>query len=81
MSEGAGTRAARSRQAAASLAGLAGLVAPTMFGFTYAWFIAPGNPYIPGSAFLLAAGLHAIAALIAVVVMARAPNTAGAASS
>lgn len=65
----------------ASLAGLAGVVAPTLFGFTYAWFVQPGNPYIPGSAFLPAAGLHAIAALIALVVMARAPKTAGAASA
>lgn len=71
----------RLQGANASLAGLAGVVAPTLFGFTYAWFIAPGNPYIPGSAFLLAAGLHAIAVLIAVVVMVRAPKTAGAASS
>ena len=71
----------RLQGANASLAGLAGVVAPTMFGFTYAWFVAPGNPYVPGSAFMLAAGLHAIAALIAVAVMARAPKTAGAQSS
>jgi len=71
----------RLQGANASLAGLAGVVAPTLFGFTYAWFILPGNPYIPGSAFLLAAGLHAIAALIALTVMARAPKTAGAPTS
>lgn len=69
----------RLQGANASLAGLAGVVAPTMFGFTYAYFVAPGHAYVPGSAFLLAAGLHAIAALIAVTVMARAPKTAGAA--
>jgi hypothetical protein len=51
-----------------------------MFGFTYAWFVAAGHPFVPGSAFFLAAGLHAIAALIALSVMARAPKTAGAAS-
>jgi DHA1 family tetracycline resistance protein-like MFS transporter len=62
-----------------SLVGLAGVVAPAVFGFTYAWFIGPGHPYVPGSAFLLAAGLHAIAALIAVAVMVRAPKTSGAA--
>lgn len=71
----------RLQGANASLAGLAGVAAPTMFGFTYAWFVAPGHPYVPGSAFMLAASLHAIAALIALVVMARAPKTAGAASS
>jgi len=71
----------RLQGANASLAGLAGVVAPTVFGFTYAWFVGPGHPYLPGSAFLLAAGLHAIAALIAIAVMARAPKTAGAAST
>ena len=68
----------RLQGANASLAGLAGVVAPTMFGFTYAWFVAPGHPQVPGSAFLLAASLHAVAALIAIAVMARAPRTAGA---
>jgi DHA1 family tetracycline resistance protein-like MFS transporter len=62
-----------------SLAGLAGVVAPTMFGFTYAWYVAPGHPYVPGSAFLLAAALHAVAALIALVLIVRAPRTAEAA--
>lgn len=71
----------RLQGANASLAGLAGVVAPTLFGFTYAWFVAPGHPYVPGSAFLLAAGLHAIAALIAITVMARAPRTIGAPST
>jgi hypothetical protein len=49
-----------------------------MFGFTYARFVAPGHPEVPGSAFFLAAGLHAIAALVAIAVMARAPRSAGA---
>lgn len=70
----------RLQGANASLAGLAGVVAPTVFGFTYAWFVAAGHPYVPGSAFLLAAALHAVAALIALMVMARAFKTAGAAS-
>jgi DHA1 family tetracycline resistance protein-like MFS transporter len=66
----------RLQGANASLAGMAGVIAPTMFGYTYAWFVAAGHPYVPGAAFLLAAGLHALAALIAVVVMARAPRPA-----
>jgi len=70
----AATEQGRLQGANGSLVGLAGVVAPTMFGFTYAWFVAPGHPHIPGSAFLLAASLHAIAALIAVAVMARAPQ-------
>lgn len=64
----------RLQGANASLSGMAGVIAPTMFGYTYAWFVQPGHPYLPGSAFLLAAGLHGLAALIAVVVMARAPR-------
>jgi DHA1 family tetracycline resistance protein-like MFS transporter len=70
------TEQGRLQGANASLAGLAGVVAPTMFGFTYAWFIAPGHPYVPGAAFLLAAALHAVAAAIAVAVMARGPRSA-----
>ena len=64
----------RLQGANASLAGMAGVIAPTMFGYIYAWFVAAGHPYVPGSAFLLAASLHALAALIAVVVMVRAPR-------
>lgn len=70
----------RLQGANASAAGLAGVMAPTMFGFTYAWFVAPGHPYVPGSAFFLAAGLHAVASVIAVTVMARAPRSAKAAA-
>ena len=62
--------------ATSSLSGLAGVIAPTMFGFTYAFFIAPGHPYVPGSAFLLAATLHGLGALIAVTLMARGPKAA-----
>jgi MFS transporter, DHA1 family, tetracycline resistance protein len=64
----------RLQGANSSLAGLAGVIAPTMFGFTYAWFVAPGHPQVPGSAFMLAAALHAVAAVIAITVMARAPR-------
>ena len=66
----------RLQGATSSMAGLAGVVAPTVFGFTYAFFIAPGHPYVPGSAFLLAATLHGLGALIAVTLMARAPKPA-----
>jgi DHA1 family tetracycline resistance protein-like MFS transporter len=66
----------RLQGANSSLAGLAGVLAPTIFGFTYAWFVAPGHPYVPGAAFLLAATLQGVAALIAVAVMARAPKSA-----
>lgn len=70
----------RLQGANASLAGLAGIVAPSILGATYAWFVAPGHPYVPGAAFLLAAALHALGALIALAAMARAPNRAGAAA-
>ncbi|MFL5296382.1 MAG: TCR/Tet family MFS transporter [Phenylobacterium sp.] len=70
----------RLQGANSSLAGLAGVIAPTLFGFTYAWFVAPEHLYLPGSAFLLAASLHALAALIALTVMGRAPGRAGAAA-
>lgn len=70
----------RLQGANASLSGLAGVIGPTMFGYTYAWFVAPGHPQVPGSAFMLAAALHAAAALIAVTVMARAPKSADAAA-
>jgi len=68
----------RLQGANASLAGMAGVIAPMMFGFTYAWFVAPGHPSVPGSAFFLAAAFHAVAAVIAITVMARAPKRAGA---
>lgn len=68
----------RLQGANASLTGLAGVVAPTLFGFTYAWFVAPGHPFVPGAAFFLAAGVHAVAALIAVAVMTRGARPANA---
>ena len=70
----------RLQGANASLAGLAGVVAPTMFGMTYAWFVTPGHPHVPGSAFLLAASLHAAASLISVTLMVRATRRSGAAA-
>lgn len=66
----------RLQGANASAAGLAGIVAPTMFGLTYAWFVAPGHAYVPGAAFFLAAGLHAVGAVIALAVMARTARAA-----
>jgi DHA1 family tetracycline resistance protein-like MFS transporter len=70
----------RLQGANASLAGLAGIAAPAAFGFTYAWFVSPGHPFVPGSAFLLAATCMAAAALIALALMVRAPRRAGAAA-
>jgi DHA1 family tetracycline resistance protein-like MFS transporter len=66
----------RLQGANASLVGLAGVVAPSLFGFTYAWFVAPGHPQIPGSAFLLAASLQAVAAMIGLAILARSPRAA-----
>jgi DHA1 family tetracycline resistance protein-like MFS transporter len=63
-----------------SLAGLVSIGAPSLFGFTYAWFVAPGHPYVPGAAFLLAAGFQAMGALVALGILARAPRTAKAAA-
>jgi MFS transporter, DHA1 family, tetracycline resistance protein len=63
-----------------SLAGLSGIFGPPVFGFTYAWFLAPSHPQVPGSAFLLAAGLHAIGAAVALTLMLRAPKPAEAAA-
>jgi DHA1 family tetracycline resistance protein-like MFS transporter len=37
----------RLQGANSSLAGLPASCAPTMFGFTYAYFVAPGHPYLP----------------------------------
>lgn len=70
----------RLQGANASLAGLSGVIAPLMFGYTYAWFVAPGHPFVPGSAFLLAAALHAAGALIALALLIRAPKSAQAAA-
>jgi DHA1 family tetracycline resistance protein-like MFS transporter len=38
-----------------SVRGIAGLLGPALFTQTFAAFIAPGRPYVPGAAFLLAA--------------------------
>ena len=65
----------RLQGANASLVGLTAIVAPLTFGYVYAWSVAPGHPQLPGAGFLLAALLHAVAALIAVGLMARAPRT------
>ena len=74
------TEQGRLQGANASLAGLAGIAAPAVFGFTYAWFVSPGHPQVPGAAFLLAAALMGLGALIALTLMIRAPKAAGAAA-
>ncbi|MET0275034.1 MAG: MFS transporter, partial [Phenylobacterium sp.] len=66
----------RLQGANASLAGLAGVIGPVIFGGAYAWFVAPGHLYFPGAAFLLAAGLHAAAAIATLALMARAAKPA-----
>jgi DHA1 family tetracycline resistance protein-like MFS transporter len=70
----------RLQGANASLAGLAGVIAPSILGGVYAWFVTPGHPYVPGAAFLLAAAFHALAALIAVAAYVRSARPAGAAA-
>lgn len=68
----------RLQGATSSLVGLAGVFGPLIFGYAYAWFVAPGHPQVPGAAFLLAAAMLALAALIAGVMIARQPKTQGA---
>jgi DHA1 family tetracycline resistance protein-like MFS transporter len=70
----------RLQGANSSLMGLAGVLGPLVFGYTYAWFAEPGHPAVPGAAFMLAAALHGAAAVIALVVMARSPKPAEAAA-
>jgi DHA1 family tetracycline resistance protein-like MFS transporter len=56
------------------LMALTSIFAPPVLGYVYAWYITPGHPYVPGSAFLLAAALHGLAALIALAVIVRPPR-------
>lgn len=51
-----------------SMASVAGIVGPLLFASTFAVFIAPGTPDVPGAAFLLASLLLALAAAVAAVV-------------
>jgi DHA1 family tetracycline resistance protein-like MFS transporter len=71
----AATEQGRLQGANTSLSGFASIFGPPLFGFTYAWFVAPDHPHAAGAAFLLAAALHGVAALLAFVLMARSPKT------
>ena len=51
-----------------SMASVAGIVGPMLFATTFAVFIAPGTPDIPGAAFLLASLLLALAAGVSAIV-------------
>jgi len=70
----------RLQGANSALTGLVGIVAPTILGSTYAWFVAPGHPYVPGSAFFLGVAAYALGSLIALSALVRAPREARAAA-
>jgi MFS transporter, DHA1 family, tetracycline resistance protein len=70
------TEQGRWQGANSSLMGLAGVIGPLLFGYAYAWEVSPDGLGLPGAAFYLAAGLHAAAVLLALVLMARAPRSA-----
>ena len=55
----------RLQGANSAVAGLTAMVAPMTFGFVYAWSVAPGQGRPPGAAFLLAAALLLLGALVA----------------
>jgi DHA1 family tetracycline resistance protein-like MFS transporter len=71
----------RLRGANASIDSTAGIIGPALFSLTYAWFVGGHGVVMPGAAFLLAAGLHALAVLLALAVArsATAAATSGAA--
>ena len=72
----AATEQGRWQGANSSLMGLAGVVGPLLFGYAYAWEVSPDGIGMPGSAFYLAASLHVAAAILALVLVARAPKPA-----
>jgi DHA1 family tetracycline resistance protein-like MFS transporter len=55
----------RLQGANSAIAGLTAMVAPATFGFIYAWSVEPGQGRFPGTAFLFAAALLAVAAMTA----------------
>jgi DHA1 family tetracycline resistance protein-like MFS transporter len=56
----------RLQGANSSIVGLVAMIAPAAFGYLYAWSVEPGQGRPPGAAFLCAAGLLALAAVVAV---------------
>jgi len=61
----------RLQGANSSIAGLTSMIAPAAFGYIYAWSARPGQgPAMSGVAFLVAAGLLALGALVAVIAVA-----------
>lgn len=61
----------RLQGAVSSVTGLAGVIGPLIFGYIYALSVAADGVAAPGLAFYAAAGLHALAVGIALMVMAR----------
>jgi DHA1 family tetracycline resistance protein-like MFS transporter len=57
----------RLQGANSSVTGLTSMLAPAVFGYIYAWSAAPGAGRPPGLAFVVAAGLLALSAVVAVV--------------
>jgi DHA1 family tetracycline resistance protein-like MFS transporter len=61
----------RLQGANSGVTGLTSMIAPATFGYVYAWSAAPGEGRPPGAAFLLAAALLGLAALVATVAVGR----------
>ncbi|MGA0600915.1 hypothetical protein ACO2Q3_09445 [Caulobacter sp. KR2-114] len=67
----------RLRGANAGIDSTAGIIGAALFGGAYAWFVGGHGVVLPGAAFLLAAGLHAAAAILSLPVMGLARARAG----
>ena len=60
----------RLQGANSSIAGLTSMIAPAAFGYVYAWSVEPGKGRLPGAAFLVAAALLTLGALVAATAVA-----------
>jgi DHA1 family tetracycline resistance protein-like MFS transporter len=60
----------RLQGANSAIFGLTSMIAPAAYGYIYAWSVAPGQGRPSGAAFLFAAALLALSALVAVVAVA-----------
>jgi DHA1 family tetracycline resistance protein-like MFS transporter len=65
----------RLQGANSSIAGLTSMIAPAVFGYVYAWSVAPGEQRLGGAAFVLAAAMLALGSLVALVALG--PHAAG----